>query len=469
MESNFIFVEDIHEETAQNLRNAEKKVRLNYDICNEVRNAFEGIIKNYIEEQGLESKVKKALKQYARDRRENPNNAISLFNKIKCLTNFDLCIKYGIASKAILPMLDKCEFKQWQNGGWETKSADKYYFLRKYGNTGSHAKGEIKDPIFLDYETGIKALEIMHEFIIKLYGLENIPPFNEQQMPIRDYIFTNSYSPSDRDVSCCELELKGYLGTESQNNEIIKNHVIVCVYDKKEMNDEFLKRSVEAFSQINDLPRLPAALVNMKVISEREAKNTSFYIVAYEFKREPQPFKPELFTIVSLKNRLAICRDLAEALETLHSMGVYHRMISYDSVYYVNWGSQGWIPGLVKYNFAKVNNSMLTCYQEASDAYHSCHNNPKKKKYNVEEHEWLGKNWEKIDIFSAGVLFGDIICGQVCTNVEKQFALMNDMDLGPGKEEVLDLLENMMSDAINTRPSMTEVAKIIRRCLELWK
>jgi hypothetical protein len=107
---------------------------------------------------------------------------------------------------------------------------------------------------------------------------------------------------------------------------------------------------------------------------------------------------------------------------------------------------------------------------EASDNREKIKEN-KRKKYLPENNEWtINADWSKVDVFSLGVLFSDILFGEIRDDFDLD-SLFEELD----KNEIVIsddfkiILELMNDDVPLKRPTMQEILDVVNMELELWR
>ena len=458
MSGNFDFLKDINSSAYNHIISAEKQVVTNFDICNDVRNAMELLVQQFIDENDKNGVIRIPIK----------NGGQSLSDKIYFFRNEKLCKSKGITP---LPKLAYVRFEAKKKKDVKiiiTEEKDIYFFLRKFGNSGSHPEELLDYVVVLSYEMAIKALEKFHIMARTMFNCKGVAPFKEELIPVGDYKVINSSIPVDAPYTYCKRQIEAY----SDNDSLAKQYSIINIYNKNNLNVDFLKRNAEVITKILDSnPEPPLAVVRMNVLASMDAPKTPFYIVAYNFNtRHPVRCSSEILKKITLKNRLEICCYIAEGLAALHSEGVYHRFLSYDSIFFTDWTdrNRGWIPGILGFNFAKIIDSTNTILPETIKAYNAFKKMPRRAKYLPGLEELASSDWEKIDVWAAGMLFGDILSGQLNSGKEALEENLGEADLGPYVDEIINVLADMLDEDRNVRPSMEKIAKTLKEILGKW-
>lgn len=484
MESNFSFIKDKFPETYEYLFAAEKAVRTAQDQTKNIRLALESLVTEHSEAIGakyLFEKYRKRLKK----------NHLTLELKIKLCRSEEILksLKWdrGVILPNIGPQIGRitCTLI---NGQVNKMTA--YDFLRRYGNSGSHVASDNED-IFIEitYKTSIKALSTFHVILKELCNDKSFSrqdsqeimiqtssvQFDENMMQIQSqehlYVIDNYLAPpADAPMSKCQIEFKAHFDRSGSRGGT--QYALIRQYDKNDVDEKdmtFLLRNVDTMQKTQDElvnSFLPCMITPIE-ISTFENLNSPFYIVAYHFQEEPHALSTELLEKLDVKTRLSICTELARGIAELHQMGIFQRLLSYVSVYVCDYSSrgQGWRPHLVKFDFAKLTSSgkgddMATVKDQVEDAKRQI-SRESLRKY-IPELDWKGELWEKVDVYSLGVLFCDILSGVLNKNYDAMIKSVKAMQ----KEQLIsnnlfNCLGAMISRAALKRPTASEVQRVL--------
>ncbi len=208
-------------------------------------------------------------------------------------------------------------------------------------------------------------------------------------------------------------------------------------------------------------------------ISTIENQGSPFYIVAYHFQEKPLAPSDELLQSLDMKSRLFICGELAQCLAELHQMGIYHRLLSHASMYVCDYSARGkgWRPHLVKFDFAKLvakgeGDALATVKAQTKEAKEKI-TDRSIRKYIPED--WDLENWEKVDVYSLGILFCDILSGVISPDYESMIKAMQ--SLRKSKEipdGLLNVIGAMISRAVAKRPAMADVHRVLQEEIASW-
>lgn len=358
------------------------------------------------------------------------------------------------------------------------KSLDVYTFLRRYGNSNSHI--EKQNFIKMTYPTSIKALKGFHSILFALCKQNGLPTtsFNENRMPIKGQEHTyiiDEYKapPTDAPMSRCQIEFLAHFNRSGSRAGT--QYALIRQYDKKDVDTTFLLRNVDTVQKTQDelIDALPPCMVRPVEISPIENQSSPFYIIAYHFREKPHALSDELLQSLDRKSRLFICEELARCMADLHQMGIYHRLLSHASVYicdYSAWG-RGWMPHLVKFDFAKL------VAKDEKDALETVKEQTKEAKEKIKDgsikkyipEDWSLEDWEKVDVYSLGILFCDILSGTISPDYNSMIKSMKQLKKSKEiSDEFLNLIGTMINRAISKRPSMSEVYKSLQTEMTAW-
>jgi hypothetical protein len=484
MKGNFVFLENINPEAYEYLKEAESQVRLNYDISNNIRKSLESIILHLITERKLFEKVKREVLDKS-DKGKIIN--WTLADRIKNLGDKDFLRNIGwlklnedIHQKPFLPYLGRVDYMLVSG---KKQQEDWYKYLRYFGNKNSHAATREENSnwptnIRMDYPQAVLALKGIYRLLYALYN-KRVPHlatrFNEECMPIDQFVIDKAYKPSDVGKSRCQMEFQAHYDIHDKNNDVRKReYAILRLYNKRDISENFLMRTMEVLARTDDdLPDRPKGIREVKEVCSLDNRSP-FYIIAYIFPREPQQLSTQILKKMEFKDRLMICQRICDCLTELHGLStpIYHRLLSYECVYLCDYSekNRGWIPYLTKFEFTKILNNDNTVMLEASDNREKIKEN-KRKKYLPENNEWtINADWSKVDVFSLGVLFSDILFGEIRDDFDLD-SLFEELD----KNEIVIsddfkiILELMNDDVPLKRPTMQEILDVVNMELELWR
>lgn len=214
---NFAFVYNINKELYKKLYSAERQAHTDFRSCgHESREALEIFIGSVLHQHNLTSEC----------------GMQDLRTKIQSLRD-------------LLPKLGKVSFK-YEDG--RDAAEDYWDFMRKFGNTCSHADRRPSD-VALTYANVVKCLRGLF-FALKRYYKGQVPKslgeFDETRMPIEEYCVYDSYIPDDSVRSRCMREFLAY--TTDENGEP-GFYAVIRQYNKQESSETFMIRNQKCFTE----------------------------------------------------------------------------------------------------------------------------------------------------------------------------------------------------------------------------
>lgn len=455
---NFAFVRKLNEELYECLLSAEKNTRINFRGSGKfIRDALEKFITMAVWEKGVEEAVPSGM--------DLVDKIWTLRNDYRAMQDAGY-LKPGQRLKEypILPNPPDISFVQ-LDGDMGTR--DLYTFIRQLANTCSHDEREVK-PVYpkASYENLVKALEGFHKILLQYYGSKRlngrVPNFDKDTMAIAEFAIEKAYVPSDHLRSQCQQEFLGYTLDEDGEPGF---YALIRLYNRSELGDAFMLRNQKCFLEACKLcmSGIPEGMTRLRELTPGRGGASDFYMICYIFNRKPQPLDNETLKGMNRKQRLEICARLARCIDDLHQseVPIYHRMLSYESVYVSKFRDK-WIPYVIKFDYAKIDSSrpVETVYapaQKAKDRLKSLG----RDKYLAPEWDLLGAgataaDWAKVDVYSLGVLMGDIIKGFFDSNLVRYEELL---DAGV-PDMVMDALGAMLCDDPEERCTMDLVREI---------
>jgi len=472
---NFWFVENLNYKVYGKLALAERVSRTDFRKSgHETREAIEYMVNDIINQYKLEEKIKSKINQ------KNANNAggkyrdqFDLKNKIQYLSDEAFlkdmnCLRGN--NKTILPSLGEVQYKC-EDGS--TSTCDYYDFMRKFGNSCSHSENKPRNPL-INYENVIRCLKGYHLLLRKYYSdkiSKDTPAFNENLMPIEDeYHIYNAYVPSDTSRSKCMKEFLGYI-KDSQGEKAF--YVVLRMYNKADLNQKFILRNADTFVEASKLSisSVPEGMTRMVEVTKYGDNNSSFYIIGYIFNKEPQMLTDNILKSIDLGKRVKMCRRIADCFYNLHTseVPIYHRMLSYESIYVCDYGKE-WAPYAIKFDFAKIDYGDVarTVIEDAVRAKSKVRE-LKQLKYLAPEwnigQESSQRDWAKMDIYSLGILFSDILIGKIDTKA----ASLDELEELGLSDDVLDLLDVIRADSPQVRSDIQEVQLVLEEEARKWR
>ena len=376
-----------------------------------------------------------------------------------------------LSDHLILPDLEPVDFVS--NSGRLYKRYDYYNFLRMFGNACSHSQKEEWWPR-IDFENVVKCLMGYRLLFLRYYKTQ-IPKvvgsFERDLMPIENYYIIKSTVPADQNRSRCDREFEAFT-LDSRKN--IYEYAIIRQYDKSNVDREFLLRNADVFLEASRdiIVGIPDGFASFRTIVGLEDTHSSFYLTAYLFRYEPKPLCRDLLFTASIAQRLDLCLSIAKCFANLHGAEdpIYHRLLTYDSIVVCIYKGK-LVPYIIKFDFGKltITDQYTTVFQQARQAEAKMKKENSLTKYLAPEWSRITDtkrvDWGKIDIFSLGVLFSDILIGRFDTP-DVSFDQLEELELS---DDVLDMIDAMISEDITARCELDYVQLVLQEELSKWK
>lgn len=353
-------------------------------------------------------------------------------------------------------------------GGQAKKSA--YIVWRDYGNQCSHPE-QTDDAPAVTYENLEVVLRIAHAVFQEEYvrlrkkGSRKPEQFNPAIMPIGDNFVIRSYVPIDQPVSNCIKEFETCSYNEAGR---VNKYGIVRIFQKKDMDEKLLRlRDQEAFSQAESEAGIQFdGNVQVEALSKMNAPNSDYYILIYKFTQKPTRLSASILHQMSMADRVGLCTRIGEIIQTFHGLQVpiYHRNLSYDSIYVCQNRAGIYEPSIIKLDCAKIVSgefgTVIANVQKMQNGIKQLavlkYAAPEVRRFMQDQS--IGIDWGKADIYSLGILFADILGGQIEAAPVLSTALR-----GAGVDiALLQLVDRMRSPDIRQRPDMALVMQSMK-------
>lgn len=334
------------------------------------------------------------------------------------------------------------------------------YYLRMYGNDCSHEYNETTTFV-VSYKATVRQMELFH-YMAQFYLREDdvTDPYDENLIPAGGSEICSYEVPEDAERTGCIMEYTAF-----RKGPVRNPYVIIRKYEVKPELYFWQKRCMEAFLAADGPANgTPEGMASLNVIADGEDRLFPYYIIAYEFERKPQKLTTELLGRITYEERLRICQKLACNMYNLHrsSRPIYHRMLTSDCIRLCDFTSspKGWVPSIINYEFAKIyrpaDEPGGTVFPQLQEA--EANMPPEYVKYQAPEFSDLieGNSWAEIDIYALGILFEDVICGEISSRRP---------DLGNLKldRRLTDLLNDMTEKNPEQRPDIQEVIERLEK------
>lgn len=459
--SNFNFLKSVNQNLYTSIKEAESLARVKFIDCGQKsRQACEIFIDSILRKKGLSDKI-----------------VGDLFTKISSLQDETFLKSIGylssnqsLSNKPIIPDIGTIDFVA--NSGKINYNCDYYDFLRRFGNTCSHPQNKPHEPR-IDFTNVVKCLQGFRLLFAKYYSQQipkGIGPFKVDLMPIDKFYITTSFIPSDQVRSKCKREFWGYSLDDRQN---ISYYCILRQYDKDDVDNNFMLRNYDVFLEASKetISGIPEGMTSFRTIVGTDNSSSSFYITAHLFRYEPKPLSFDLLNGTTIKQRLELCFGICSCFANLHNadIPIYHRLLNYDSVVVCKFKDR-LIPYVIKFDYGKLNVSdqYQTIFQEAKQAERNIQKEKSLTKYLAPEWNTItnsaSADWEKIDIYSLGVLFSDILVGRFDGDLVS-FDELEELELS---DDLLDTLDMMTSESITNRSNLEYVQLVFQEEIKAW-
>lgn len=350
----------------------------------------------------------------------------------------------------------------------EKKSLNGYLVWLKFGNQCSHAEQKPDDP-----GVTCASVEVVLRIVHKIFRLEYIRKkgkkaaekiglFDPCIMPIKDNYVIRSYVPMDKPVSNCIREYETCSYNETGR---VDKYGIVRVFQKKDMDEKLLQlRDKEAFSEAESEAGIQFdGNVQMDVLSKIGSPNSDYYVVIYKFSRKPVHLSDSVLGGMNMAERQELCARISGILSRFHALStpIYHRNLSFDSIYVCRNKKGVYEPSIIKLDCAKIASEEFGTVIANVQNMQTMIQQQKFLKYAAPEVRMLmqnsaaGVDWAKADIFSLGVLLADILNGRIEANIVPAAKLcMAGVETG-----LVQLIDRMRSPSAAARPTAEAVKK----------
>ena len=438
---NFAFVSYLSQEVCYALQKAERKV---YTDCQtagkEMRDAMEVWVNGLFLRNGL------PLDTFP-----------SLDKKLKELQRLRL-----------VPYIEKR--RDYDSEGEGKKQADVYRLWRWFGNNCAHPEIKPHWPK-ITTSNALVVLKGVYAVLLEEYRKQEgneaanlIFPFDPFCIPFEDNYVIRSGKPLDADVTKCLREFETCAFRRDSNR--LDSYGIVRMYKKDNMDEKMLHlRDQDAFSEAE----LDAGIgfdgnVQVKTIAGMfDEPNTfnEYYAVLYRFSKMPHRLNDKMLQTLSIDVRQSLCRKLAQIMRSFHTLPapIYHRNLSYDSVFLCDGIDGVPVPSIIKLDCAKIESAEFGTVLSSVKDMKERMQQQKIMKYTPPEVNMMLQRggtqvlWDKADVYALGVLFGDILNGEIGMTIVRSAKLQ----LSGAKIELVQLIDKMCHPKAELRPSMETV------------
>ena len=460
---NFAFMYDIHRGIYDWLSIAEKNARLNIqNTGNPIRQALELFVKDLIGEHGLSADIPLDLDLAEKLRLLNDERTLRAAGYLAPGQRIDQkpLLPYAAYDRVRRRYAYEVRYTVNKDNavGFEVESGSYYYLVRKVGNTFSHPEENQGDPR-KTFDNLCIALDAFYKILIKRYRVKNMPAFSRNKMPIGEFIVDSTMEPEDKILSGCTMEFMAHIPSR-----LGKTYALLRQYPKGNLDENFIQRNADCFdvATMSTPSGVPDGMTRMRALNQIDSNN-EFYVIAYLFNQPAQVLSNEILRKLSLQQRLELCKELVEALQTLHTLAhpIQHRLLNFNSIYVTEYENK-WTPHIVKLDFAKINIGVpiqgFTVGVQAAEASAELLKQQLTARYLAPE--WKTEktkdvNWEQVDIYSLGVMLLDILNGQSSlVSIDTVIDQVSALGL---PESLVELVAEMTNEASGQRTKLAPV------------
>ena len=437
---NFGFVEEIYPDVFEYLVNAEKSAKLDVGGAGiSLRNAFETWCNEHISRNP----------QLQIERTEN------LDTKIKALSD-----RFPASIRTNYYYLNKKGKKQRKPG---------LVLWRQFCNECAHTN-KIDDPSYPQavYSNLLVLLSMIYsvfkEDYLKITGREvsGNKKFKEQFMPIGSNMIIQPSEPADESKSGC---LKEYLAEGVNEKTNVTTFSIIREY-RKDIIESQLRGYEAPFMANSYMGIFNNVQISLLPDDEHWKQNETCYIV-YTFMKKPVRLGNGFFinNSISLEQAKDITLRIAEILASFHSVEppIYHRNLSFDSICVCQQGNGSYEPSVIKFDYAKIAYSSNTVIEFVDDVRNTGQSRilkyraPEIQKY-FEDKANGEPSWEKTDVFSLGMLAGELLRRNISDSMPTKDELLKN----GVPESVANTVEAMLSEEPENRPEIQELIETLK-------
>lgn len=343
---------------------------------------------------------------------------------------------------------------------------DAYQYLRMLGNRGSHSDKRVWYKPKFSFNNLVLALELLHRLAQHVYRDQlvgiYINRYDRSKMPIGRYFIYSVKRLPEWDKSGCLFEYKGVLADEDLG---IRRFAIIRQYSTK-MDKTLVLRNSKCFYEASKSGEtiIPEGMAQFEEINEY-SEGVAYYLIAYTFPSEPYELTDDILKTLNYSERISVCSSIINAFSKLHGFKepIYHRLLNPSCIYVCKTNLGKYMPYIINFSFAKIEGSNKTVKVSAYSARNELIRMKKYDKYIAPEtafqfeHNSKQIEWDKVDVFSLGMLMADILKGEFSSTVLSFEDLLN---IGVS-EELSKTIALMCADDPCDRPELTDVQAII--------
>ena len=347
------------------------------------------------------------------------------------------------------------------------KRAKWHFIWRLFGNICVHGRYNGSHYPKICFQNLITVFDIVYHFFLndaKERGyINDISSYEFTPSLTVQYIGENRITDiTDLPDQLCEHEVITETRTEANT---LENCGIIRIFEKDHLRKNINQldaqtREHETYIGIIKTLGITTCCSNTEILSAMSSSYSDHYVIKYVFGKKPHYLTNELLEPADNNRRLKLCLALAEHLKAYHEADVIHRNLNYTSVVVCEGKDTNWIPAILKLEYAKIR-AEYTVYgrirqrQGVSDSI---------TKYTdpalADGLQPSKEKWKQADVYSLGVLFGDILTADVSHCVK---AGISELKKAGFCNEICRLVSDMSSTVPAERPKIETIVEILRR------
>lgn len=426
---NFAFLLEKDPVTYQDMLDLESQLRIDYHWTGvRIQGVLEIIVQKVVEKNGLQ----KVLPQH-----------LLLTRKLLKLINY----RALSLSHPVLPCAEEVvRFTIVNaNGKSETSQDTCYAFLRELGNAFRSNQCTPSMPE-TSYPNTVRALRLLHKILVKLYDAGPVPTFDTDRMPYGPYIMDAVDEPADLQGDCL-WEVLAH--TETPNGKPDK-YALLRVYRNDALKPELQQKREDRYWQVQKACPCTGMPLLQKLTPN--GKDLPFFVMAYVFQQDCRMLNNRILESMELHQRIILCKFLAHAFHRLHQRSVYHGGVDPSCIFLFGAATCP-VPFVTKFD----RDPFLA---EASMLDHSPVINTFLARYVPPERGACNQQVDpaKADVYSLGVLLGDILYGRFDANRTPSNTFFHVTRL-PLPVPVARIVGRMLQEDPLLRPTMAQVAE----------
>ena len=430
---NFAFLLEKDPVTYMDMLDLESQLRIDYHWTGvRIQGALEIIVQKVVEKNGLQKMLPKHL---------------TLTRQLLKLLNYRVLA----LSHPVLPCAEEVVRFTVINadGKSETSQDTCYAFLRALGSAFRSGQRTPLTPE-TSYPNTVLALRLLHKILVKLYDAGSVPTFDTDRMPYGPYIVDAVDEPADLQGDCLWEVLAHTETTDGKPDK----YALLRVYQNNPLKPELQQKREDRYWQIQKacpgtgMPALQKLTPN--------TKDLPFFVMAYIFHQDCQMLTNRMLKIMELPQRITLCKFLAHAFLRLHQRSVYHGGVD-PSCIFLFGATTCPVPFVTKFDRTPflAEENMLD-HAPMINIFLGRYVSPERCAGNQQVDP------AKADVYSLGVLLGDILYGKFDANMTpgNTFFHVSRMSL---PMPVARIIGQMLHEKPLLRPTMAQVAEAFEK------